>query len=143
MDIFFRDPNEIPLPPSEVRILDLRALVSSERTRVRIFLDITPFQKRPNAEVVLSNAQSTPVATVSILESIDHRMEFTMHIRDPHLSPGERPHGEYRLQATLFYTEIPPLPPGSEPEAPPPAIPDEPQSTIVDQREILVSLADE
>lgn len=137
-DIFLRDPNEIPLPPAEVRILDLQAQISPEGRRVRVFLEVTPFQKRPNAEVVLRNPFSDTVASVSIIETIDRRMEFTMHVRDPRLEPGSQPNGTYQLSATVFYTDIPAPAEGEEPGAPPPAIPEEPLSTIVDQRQISV-----
>jgi hypothetical protein len=97
MDIFFQDPTAIPLPPNEVRIKSLEAEPWPDNRRVRVTLEVTPFQKRPNGEVNISNPQGDEVASVSIIESIVPRMEFTMHMR------GEIPAGEYRLSAVLFY----------------------------------------
>jgi hypothetical protein len=97
MDIFFQDPTAIPLPPKEVRIKSLRAEPWPDNRRVRVTLEVTPFQKRPNGEVNISSPLGEEVASVSIIESIVPRMEFTMHLR------GENPAGEYRLSATLFY----------------------------------------
>ncbi len=97
MDIFFQDPNAIPLPPNEVRIKSLHAEPWPDNRRVRVTLEVTPFQRRPSGEVAISNPLGEEVASVSIIESIVPRMEFTMHLR------GENPAGEYRIMATLFY----------------------------------------
>ena len=108
MDIFFQDPTAIPLPPDEVRIRELRAEIWPDNRRVRVFLEVTPFQKRPNGEVIITNPRGDEVASVSIIESIVPRIEFTMHLR------GELPAGVYRLSATLYYEtelEAPPAPP--------------------------------
>jgi len=97
MDIFFQDPTAIPLPPEDVRIKELRAEPLPDNRRVRIFLETTPFQKRPNGEVIIANPRGDEVANVSIVESISPRMEFIMHLR------GEVPPGEYHLSAVLYY----------------------------------------
>lgn len=97
MDIFFQDPTAIPLPPNEVRIKELRAEPWPDNRRVRITLELTPFQKRPNGEVTITNPLGDDVANVSIIESITPRMEFTMHLR------GESPPGHYHVSATIFY----------------------------------------
>ena len=97
MDIFFQDPSAIPLPPNEVRIKELRAELWPDNRRVRITLEVTPFQRRPNGEVSITNPQGEEVASASIIESIVPRLEFTMHLR------GENPAGEYRVSATIFY----------------------------------------
>jgi len=107
MDIFFQDPTAIPLPPDEVRIRELRAEVWPDNRRVRIILEVTPFQKRPNGEMIITNPLGDEVASVSIIESIVPRMELTMHLR------GEVPAGTYHLSATLYYESEPEVPPES------------------------------
>ena len=97
MDIFFQDPSAIPLPPDEVRIKALRAEPWQDQRRVRVYLELTPFQQRPNGEVSITNLLGEQVASISIIESIVPRMEFTMHLR------GETPPGEYQLKAILYY----------------------------------------
>lgn len=97
MDIFFQDPSAIPLPPKEVRIKELRAELWPDNRRVRITLEVSPFQRRPNGEVSITNPQGEEVASASIIESIVPRLEFTMHLR------GENPPGEYQVSATIFY----------------------------------------
>jgi len=100
MDIFFQDPTEIPLPPNEVRIRQLRAEPWPDNRRVRIYLELTPFQKRPNGEVRILGIGGEEVASVTIVEAIDRKMEFTVHLCG---APAE---GEYIVIATVYYIEI-------------------------------------
>ncbi|RPI24334.1 MAG: hypothetical protein EHM70_21420 [Chloroflexota bacterium] len=104
MDIFFQDPGEIPLPPDEVRIRELHAVIWPDRQRVRVYLEVEPFQKRPNADVFIRNPQGQEIAQASIIESMSRKMEFTMHL------PGPASPGQYSLLAILFYTEPIPEP---------------------------------
>jgi hypothetical protein len=97
MDIFFQDPNEIPLPPADVRILAFRADPYPDGRRVRVFLEVTPFQKRPSVDVTVSNAAGDQVSSISIIESITRTMEFTMHLRGP------QPVGQHTISSSVFY----------------------------------------
>ena len=99
MDIFFTDPTAIPLPPDEVRIKQLRAEPWQDNRRVRVYLEITPFQQRPNSDVFITDDSGKEVANVSIIETISPKMEFTMHLRSRETA------GEYQLTAILFYDE--------------------------------------
>ena len=94
-------PPEDGLPPQEVRIQDLRAEPWSEDgRRLRIHLDVTPFLERPDIEVTISNEQGEAVSNISIIESIDAHMAFTMHLR------GDNIGGPLTLSASLLYPEI-------------------------------------
>jgi len=95
------DPNIIPLPPSEVRIRELSAEPYLDGGRVRINLEITPFQTRPWLEATLLDADGDEVASASIIEPLNWKIEFTMHIR------RTPPQGVYTLSARLFYPEQP------------------------------------
>jgi hypothetical protein len=133
MDIFFQDPSEIPLPPEEVRILEMRANPYPDGQRVRIYLEVTPFQKRPNAEIAILDPRGEEVAQVSVIESMSRKMEFTMHLRKPELG------STYTLAARLFYTA--PLPPPPGPEEPAPRQPIQlPEPTFVDDRRVTFEL---
>lgn len=126
MDIFFQDPTAIPLPPNEVRIKELLAEPWPDNRRVRITLEVTPFQKRPNGQVTITNPLGDEVASVSIIESITPRMEITMHLR------GETPAGEYRVSAAIFYVnEL------GDQDAPH----EERESVVVDQAEITFQIS--
>ena len=111
MDIFFPDPNDPPLPPEEVRLRSLRAEPWPEGLRVKVFLELTPFQKRPSAEVLLTGPDGAEAARTSILETISRQMEFNLHLR-----PGS-PAGEYMLDVTVYYQK---LPSQEQPDAPMP-----------------------
>jgi hypothetical protein len=119
MDIFFQDPTAIPLPPDEVRILELRTDPWPDNRRVRIYLELTPFQKRPNGEITINNPSGEEVASTSIIETMVPKMELTMHLR------GTISSGQYEVSATIFYEEL-----GESDEAS--AQIDPPKRTIVD-----------
>lgn len=94
-------PPEGGLPPAEVRFLDVHIEPWSEDWRkVRVHLQITPFLERPNIEVIIKDPQEEEVASIYIVESIDDRMVFTMHIRSPEINRGS-----FTLQASLQYPE--------------------------------------
>ena len=109
MDIFFSDPSEVPLPPEEVRISQLRAEPWPDGQRVRVYLEVDPTQKRPSADLTILNPQGEAISTVSIVESMTRKMEVVMHLR------SEPTPGEYSLHATLYFDPMPPPDAGSEP----------------------------
>lgn len=99
MDINLQDPADIPLPPDEVRIRELRAEVLPDQLRIRIFLELTPFQRRPNGEIIVTNDQGEEVASISIIEAIDPKMQLTIHI-------PEESAGEHKLTTQIYYYPI-------------------------------------
>jgi hypothetical protein len=101
MDIFFHDPDDLPLPPNEVKIRQFAAQPYPDGRRVRVYLEVTPFQKKPSAEIFLFNPLGEQMGNVSIIETIDPRMEMTMHLR------GATSEGTYSARADLFYEELP------------------------------------
>ena len=120
MDFFFPEDNLIRAVPEETRITALTAEPYPDGRRLRVNLEITPFQKRPHIEVALTNSDGDEVASTSIVEPLSWKIEFTMHIRGELRNP-------YKLAARLYYPEGPstePLefsfdiqPPQDEPEA--------------------------
>ena len=99
MDIFFTDPSEVPLPPDEVRILDLKVDPYPDGRRLRILVELTPFQKNPHGDIVITNQNGDPVSTASFVETITSRFEMTLHLR------SLDPEGRYVVTLTLFYSE--------------------------------------
>jgi hypothetical protein len=104
MDLFFRDPEDIPLPPDQVRIRKFSAEPWPDGRRVKIIFELTPFLKRPSGEITLFDAHGEEAASLSIIETMDPRLEFTVHLRGAELV------GPFRAVATLFYREEPELP---------------------------------
>ncbi len=132
MDIFFTDPEDLPLPPDEVRIRELTAKVYPDGQRVRVYLELTPFQRAPDAELNILNAEAILMASVSVIETMDPKMEMTMHL------PGAAPSGTYQLQVKIFYrSEVEEPENGEEPaEYIPPS-----DFLVVDQSEISFEIS--
>ena len=99
MDLFLQDPNEIPLPPDEVRIRELRIDPFPDNRRIRISLQITPFQTRPNIEILITNENEEESGSLTIIESINPKMEFTIHLKD------DKPNGKYTVSSQIYYYE--------------------------------------
>ncbi len=99
MDSHFLDTSGIPLPPDEVRIRALRVDPLPNGRLVRVFLEVDPFQKRPNADLTISDNEGREVASTSIIESMDRNIEIRMHVQ------GAVQDREYSLKAILFYAE--------------------------------------
>lgn len=93
-----------PQPREQVRIEKLETVVYPDRFRVFVHLEVTPFLERPNLLLTARAADGRIAAELSIIETMHHDMEFTMHLRG-----AQEPAGEYTLSADLFYeTRNPP-----------------------------------
>ncbi len=100
MDFFFPEDNLQRATPAETRITKLTAEPYPDGQRVRVDLEITPFQQRPTIEVTLTDANGDEVATVSIVEPMMWKIEFTMHLRGANANP-------FKIEAKLFYPDGP------------------------------------
>ena len=67
--------------------------------RVRVGIVLTPFLERPNIEVVITDEEQQEAAAIHIIEIIDNRMSFTMHLR------SKQTGGVFTLTASLNYPE--------------------------------------
>jgi hypothetical protein len=95
-------PPEDGLPPDQVRFIEVRIEPwPDDGRKVRVHLQITPFLERPNIEVTIKDPQEEEVASIYIVETIEDRMVFTMHLRSP-----EMIHGKYTLSASMSYQEV-------------------------------------
>lgn len=99
MDIFFHDPNDIPLPPEEVHIRDFRAQPYPDGRRIRVYLELSPFQQRPSGEITITNEVGQIVATTNFIETVDPKMDMTIHLRD------YKDGGEFTILAEIYYQE--------------------------------------
>ena len=102
MDFFFPDDLTPRAVPAETRITSLRAEPWPDRGRVRVNLEITPFQTRPHVDVILLNSDGEEVAATSLVEPMTWKLEFTLHVRGK-----TDPAGDYRLEARLYYPDGP------------------------------------
>jgi hypothetical protein len=102
MDMYFYD--QPPQPKGSVRIEELETVVYPDRFRVFVHIRVTLFEERPNLLLTARSASGKVAAELSIIETMHHDMEFTMHLRGL-----PEPAGEYTLTAELFYeTRNPP-----------------------------------
>ena len=102
MELFFPDDLTPRHPPEETHITELRAEPYPDRGRVRVNIEITPFQTRPHVDVTLFDAAGDEIATTSLVEPMTWKLEFTLHIRG-----RETVVGAYRLEARLYYPDGP------------------------------------
>lgn len=100
MEFFFPEDNLERALPHETHITTLTAQPYPDGHRLRVNLQITPFQKRPHIEITLTNGAGDEVASTSIVEPLSWNLEFTMHLR------GQL-HNPYTLHARLYYPEGP------------------------------------
>ena len=100
MEFFFPEDGLARMTPEETRITSLSAEPYADGERVRVDLEITPFQKRPHIEVSLTDAHGHEVASASVIEPMSWKLEFTLHLRGAAAGP-------FTLAAQLFYPEGP------------------------------------
>lgn len=101
MNIFLNDPNEIRYPPEEVRLNTVQITPQVFAKRVKIYLELTPFLKRPNIMVTITTAMGKKVGHTSILETMLPKLEFTMHLRQI------EPDSIYTVETSVYYQKIP------------------------------------
>jgi hypothetical protein len=96
---FFDSMEAVPLPPEEVRINSVSADPYPDGQRVRIAVEMTPFQNRPWLELTLIDSQGDEIATADVIEPLNYKIELTMHIRKAETA------GQYTLAVRLYYPE--------------------------------------
>lgn len=93
------DGENIPLPPEEMRFLELRGepVMDDGPLRARVYVEVTPFQRRPFIELVLTGENNAEIATANIIEPMQRKNVLTMHIRGP------QKQGVFHLAGRLYY----------------------------------------
>lgn len=101
MELQFVDPQNVPQPRDKVKIERLEASPYPDGWRIKLNVDVTPFQERPSLELRVMRAEDDfLVAELSIIETMHRSMEFTVHVRGV-----QSPNGSYIAQADLYYDE--------------------------------------
>ena len=100
MDFFFPEDNLNRMTPEETDITSLSGEPYPDGYRLRVNIQITPFQKRPHIDVLLTDANGAEVGSTTIVEPMGWKLEFTMHIRGELKNP-------YTLEAKLYYPDGP------------------------------------
>lgn len=102
MEFFFPDDLAPRQPPEETRITSLSAEPYPDGRRIRVNIDITPFQTRPHIDVTLFDSDGAEAGETSFIEPLTWKLEFTLHIRG-----RDTVVGAYRLEARLYYPDGP------------------------------------
>ena len=97
MDIHFSDQHAIPLPPQDVKIKEVRVEPYPDKKRVRLFVELTPFQKNPSGDVLIFNQTGEIVASASFIEAVAPKFDFTLHLKASET-------GKFIANLILFYT---------------------------------------
>jgi len=89
----------VPLPPGEVRILDFKVDAYPDGRRLKVYIELTPFQKKPSGDIRVTDRAGNPVAATSFIEIIQPKNEMTLHLR------SFDSEGQYTATATIFYNQ--------------------------------------
>lgn len=103
MEVFFPEDHLQRATPEETRITSLHAEPYPDGRRLRVALEMTPFQKRPYLEVLLRDADNEELSSAAIVEPLSWKLEFTMHVRGDTTEP-------LTLEARLYYPDGPSAP---------------------------------
>jgi hypothetical protein len=94
---------ENAVPPEDVRFEEITVEPWPDTRRVRVRVGITPFTSPPNLRVEVIDPNGQAVTSAHIVETINHRMVFTLHLRSEPLE------GNYTLSAEVYYPDIDPV----------------------------------
>jgi len=100
-NIDFFEQKDVPQPRDQIKIESLEAKPYPDGWRVRLKIDVTPFQDRPNLEISLKNTEGRQVSQLTVIETMHRHMEFTVHIRGV-----TTPVGSYTLGVGLYYDDL-------------------------------------
>jgi len=100
LEFFFPEDNLNRATPEETDITSLSVEPYPDGRRLHVHIEMTPFQKRPHLDIVIRNGDGTEVAAANVVEPMNWKIEFTMHLRGELKSP-------YTLEAKLFYPDGP------------------------------------
>ena len=86
MELPYFESSEVPLPPQEVRIEALQITPLADGRRVRVNLEVSPFQQPPNLGVSIRNASGEGLASADIIEANERKMMLTLHLREAEIT---------------------------------------------------------
>jgi hypothetical protein len=107
MEFFFPENNLHRTTPEETKILSLTAQPYEDGRRVRVNIEMSPFEKRPHLEFTLTDTEKKEISSASFVEPMAWKLEFTMHVR---AIPAD---GPLDLAARLYYPDGPEAEPAS------------------------------
>ncbi len=100
MFIQIEDSEGAPVPPEEVRIQSVHIDPYPDGKRIRVTLELTPFQVPPDLDVIVLDKDGEESASMSIIGATTPKLIFTAHLR------GDRLSSTCQLIARLSYEEL-------------------------------------
>ena len=82
MQLPFVESSESPVPPEEVRVRSVNVEPYADGRRVKISLELTPFQISPDIEVQVTDLDGEEMSSTSIIGAVQGKLSFTMHLAD-------------------------------------------------------------
>ena len=101
MDLNLVDPEDVPRPREEVRLRQMAVTPLSDRKRLRIDVEMTPFLERPNLDLDVVGPGGESLARTSVIEADQPSFSLTLHLR------GAPAHGEVVVRGVLSYASAP------------------------------------
>jgi hypothetical protein len=102
MGFFQLEPNVEKKLPQETRLLNIHAEPDFEGKRLKVGLDLTPFQQKPYIDLTLIASTGELIASTSIVEPVIWNLELNLHIRKS--SPSSN--GLYKLTVVISYPDL-------------------------------------
>ncbi len=93
---FFDNPDEIPLPPDDVRITEVRVDPLPDGRRVVVSVKLTPFVEKPDLDVTLLRG-GVEERSLSLVGAMQPQLQLTMHL------PEGDPSGSYTARIDLLH----------------------------------------
>jgi len=93
-------PQNDALQPDNVRIISLSVQPWEDNKRVKVFIELTPFERPPNLEININDPEGNILASTNIIESILTKIVFTMHIKE------FNPSNEYVINVVVGYQDL-------------------------------------
>ncbi len=85
MDLHWVEPEQVPLPPDQVRVVRAEATPYADGRRVKVGVSLTPFLERPDVELRIADPAGETLAEADVVECVEPEFELTLHLR--HLPP--------------------------------------------------------
>jgi hypothetical protein len=93
------DPEDVPVPPSEVRFRGVEVQPYGDGRRLRVRLELTPFLERPSIDLEVRDGDGGQRASAAIVETNEASMQLTLHV-----TPAS-PAGALVLISTIHYKD--------------------------------------
>ncbi len=100
MFIQIEDPSDMPRPPEEVHIRSLQVEPYPDGRRMRVSIELSPFQQAPDLSLRVLNSQGEEVADLSIIAAHQTKLGLTVHLRDP------EPQGQFTFETMVLYEDL-------------------------------------